>query len=74
MAPVGILVKRNINSLTKKIFYWRMPTGIRIVEVFKKLLSIAYWRKEKNKTLASSGLIFKKSQGALKLRELVMEP
>jgi hypothetical protein len=42
MVRVKILVKRNINSLTKKIFYWRIPTGIRIVKVPKELLSIAY--------------------------------
>ena len=51
-----------------------MPTGIRIVEVPRKPLSIIYWRKEKNKTLASSGLIVKKNWGILKLREPVTEP
>ena len=48
MVPVGILVKKNINSLTKKIFYWRMPTGIRIVGVPRELLSITCWRKKKD--------------------------
>jgi hypothetical protein len=42
MVRVRVLAKRNVNSLTKKIFYWRMPTGIRIVEVLRKPLSIAY--------------------------------
>ena len=36
MARTKILVKKNINSLTKKIPYWRMPIGIRIVEIYKK--------------------------------------
>jgi hypothetical protein len=42
MAHVKILAKRNINSLTRKIFYWRMPIGIKIVGVPKELLSITY--------------------------------
>jgi hypothetical protein len=42
MAHIRILGKRNIDSLTRKFFYWKMPTGIRIVEVLKELLSIAY--------------------------------
>jgi hypothetical protein len=42
MVRVRILAKRNVNSLTKKIPYWRMPIGIKIVGVPKKLLSIAY--------------------------------
>jgi hypothetical protein len=42
MACIKILTKKNIDSLTKKIFYWKMPTGIKIVEVPKKPLSIAY--------------------------------
>jgi hypothetical protein len=42
MVYIRILAKRNINSLTKKIFYWRMPTGIKIIGVPKKPLSIAY--------------------------------
>jgi hypothetical protein len=42
MACVRILAKRNINSLTKKILYWRMPIGIRIVGVPREPLSIAY--------------------------------
>jgi hypothetical protein len=37
-----ILNRRNVNSLTKKIFYWRMPIGIKIVGVPKELLSIVY--------------------------------
>ena len=35
MARIKILVKRNINSLTKKIPYRRMPMGIKIVEIYK---------------------------------------
>jgi hypothetical protein len=48
MACIRILVRRNIDSLTKKILYWRMPIGIGIVGVPKEPLSIAYWRKEKD--------------------------
>jgi hypothetical protein len=55
MAYIRILTKRNINSLTRKIFYWKMPIGIRIVGVPKKPLSMAYWRKEKDQILAKSG-------------------
>jgi hypothetical protein len=42
MVRVKILGKRNVNSLTRKISYWKMPIGIRIVEMPKELLSIAY--------------------------------
>jgi hypothetical protein len=48
MAHVRILAKRNVNSLIRKIPYWRMPIGIRMVEVPKEPLSIACWRKEKD--------------------------
>jgi hypothetical protein len=48
MVHIRILARKNINSLIRKILYWRMPTGIRIVGVFKELLSIVYWRKEKD--------------------------
>jgi hypothetical protein len=48
MACVRISARKNINNLTKKIPYWRMPTGMRIVEVPKEPLSITYWRKEKD--------------------------
>ena len=34
MACIKILVKRNINSLIKNIFYKRIPIGIRIVEIY----------------------------------------
>jgi hypothetical protein len=40
-----------------------MPTGMRIVGVLKKPLSIAYWRKEKNQTLAKSRPTIKKRGG-----------
>jgi hypothetical protein len=42
MVYVKISAKRNINSLIKKIFYWRMPIGIKIVGVPKEPLSIVY--------------------------------
>jgi hypothetical protein len=40
MACVKISARKNIDSLTKKIPYWRMPTGIKIVKVPRELLSI----------------------------------
>jgi hypothetical protein len=42
MVCIRILARGNINNLTKKIFYWRMPIGIRVVGVLKKPLSITY--------------------------------
>ena len=42
MARTRIPSKRNINNLTRKIPYRKIPTGIRIVEMPKKLLSMAY--------------------------------
>jgi hypothetical protein len=42
MVYIKTLARRNIDSLTRKISYWKMPTGIRIVGVPKKPLSIAY--------------------------------
>jgi hypothetical protein len=42
MVRVRVLIKRNVNSLTKKIPCWKMPIGIRMVGVPKELLSIAY--------------------------------
>jgi hypothetical protein len=48
MAYIKILAKRNVNSLTRKIPYWKMPTGTKIVGVPKEPLSITYWRKEKD--------------------------
>jgi hypothetical protein len=48
MVCIRILGRKNVNSLTRKIPYWRMPIGIRIVEVFKEPLSIVYRRKEKD--------------------------
>ena len=35
MASTKILVKTPINSLTKKIPYWRMPIGIKIVGIYR---------------------------------------
>jgi hypothetical protein len=48
MACVRISAKRNVDSLTRKIPYWRIPTGIRIVGVPREPLPIIYWRKEKD--------------------------
>jgi hypothetical protein len=48
MVRVKILARKNIDSLTRKIPYWRMPIGIKIVRVPKEPLSIAYWKKEKD--------------------------
>jgi hypothetical protein len=63
MVHIRVLAKRNINSLTRKIPYWRMPTGIRIIEVLKKPLSIVYWKKEKDQILAKSKPIIRKRGG-----------
>jgi hypothetical protein len=63
MARIKTSAKKNVNSLTKKISYWRMPTGIRIVKVPKEPLSITYWRKEKNQILAKSKPIIGKRGG-----------
>jgi hypothetical protein len=41
MAYTKISGRRNVNSLTKKIPYWKMPIGIKIVGLLKELLSIA---------------------------------
>jgi hypothetical protein len=48
MACVKTLARRNVNSLTRKIPYWKMPTGMRMVEMPKKSLPMAYWKKEKD--------------------------
>jgi hypothetical protein len=42
MAYIRIPARKNIDSLIKKIPYWRMPAGMRIVGLPKELLSIAY--------------------------------
>jgi RNase P protein component len=42
MAHVRILIKRNINSLTRKIPYYKKPIGMKIVGVPKEPLSMAY--------------------------------
>jgi hypothetical protein len=42
MVRVKILARKNINSLTKKIPYWKIPIGIKIVGVPKEPLSITY--------------------------------
>jgi hypothetical protein len=38
MVRVKIPAKKNVNSLTKKISYWKMPIGIRIMGVPKKTI------------------------------------
>ena len=40
MARTKILIKKNINSIIKKIPYKRIPIKIRIVKIYKKLLFI----------------------------------
>ena len=42
MASIKILVKTPINSLTKEVFYYGMPKKIKIVGIYRQLLSIAY--------------------------------
>jgi hypothetical protein len=63
MAHIKISAKRNINSLIRKILYWKMPIGTKIVGVFKKPLSITCWKKEKDQILAKSGPTIKKRGG-----------
>ena len=40
MASARILVKIPINSAIKKVSYWGIPKGIKIVGIYKQLLSI----------------------------------
>jgi hypothetical protein len=54
MACIRILAKKNIDSLTRKIPYWKMPIGTKMVGVPKEPLSMTYWRKEKDQILAKS--------------------
>jgi hypothetical protein len=42
MVHIKILARRNVDSLIRKIPYWRMPIGIRIIKVPKELLSMTY--------------------------------
>jgi hypothetical protein len=42
MAYIKILARKNVDSLTKKIPYWKMPIGMKIVEIPKEPLPIAY--------------------------------
>ena len=42
------IIYRYNSYATKKIFYTRIPIKIRIVELSKQLLSMAYRGKEKN--------------------------
>ena len=46
MARIRISSRRNINGLTRKISYKRIPTGTKIVGILRKPLSMAYKRKE----------------------------
>ena len=47
MVYIRILNKKNINSLTQKIFYKKMPTGMRIVEMPKKTIVYSMLKKRK---------------------------
>ena len=47
MASSKITKNRYNNNATQKISYTGMPTRIKIIELFKKLLSMAYKRKKK---------------------------
>jgi hypothetical protein len=51
-----------------------MPIGIRMVGVPREPLSMAYWRKEKDQTLAKSGPTVRKRGGLQDQRELVDKP
>jgi hypothetical protein len=42
MVRVKILAKGNIDSLTRKIPYWKILIGMGMVEILRELLSIAY--------------------------------
>ena len=46
------MVHRHNSYITRKIPYRRMLNGIKIVELFKQLLSIVYRGKETNVSLA----------------------
>ena len=41
MASAKILVKTPINSVTRKVSYWGMPRGIKIMGIYRQLLFIA---------------------------------
>ena len=42
MASAKILVKIPTNSTTKKVSYWGIPKGIKIIGMYKQLLFIIY--------------------------------
>ena len=63
MARIRILSRRNVDSLTRKILYRRMPTGIKIIGIPRELLSIVYRRKEKDQILINSKLTVGKKSG-----------
>jgi hypothetical protein len=48
MACIRIPGRRNINSLIRKIPYWKMLIGIRIMGLPKELLFIVYWRQKED--------------------------
>ena len=51
------MVYRHNNYVTRKISYRRMLNGIKIVKLFKQLLSIVYRGKEMNALLAKINII-----------------
>jgi hypothetical protein len=51
-----------------------MPIGIRIVEMPRKPLSMACWRKEKDQILAKSRPTIGKRGGLQDLKKLIDEP
>ena len=68
MASSRAARSRYSNYITKKIPYIKMLNRIKIVELFKELLSIAYRGKEKKILLAKTNIIsvtkrIKKSKG-----------
>jgi hypothetical protein len=63
MVCVKTLSRRNIDSLTRKIPYWRMPIRIRIVGLPRELLSIICRRQKEDQILAKKGLIVRKREG-----------
>ena len=42
MASAKILIRIPVNSTTRKVSYWGMPKGIKIVGIYKQLLSIVH--------------------------------
>ena len=63
MVRIRIPSRKNIDNLTRKVLYWKIPTGIRIVGMPKKPLSIAYREKKKDQILANNKLTVRKKSG-----------